>query len=362
MNYTELIYCITNVVRLYVIYKLFHIFFPEFRYGKVGELIAYASFYIVNSFLYIYYCIPLITMFANIMPLFLIAFIYKGTLRRKVLAVAIAEVLNMCSEFIATIFLDSKWIEFNQNNEILSGLTYILEVLVFYFIMQILQKVLNVKSEVRVPVLFWVQLVILVIISGVLIFIVYIEHISRWANFICVISVLSVNVIAIMLYDPVIKQMNEKIDTTRIVEINRSYEKQFELLESNIEQTRILRHDIKNHISALHHMINAGEISKANIYMDELLDDANISKSYVSTGNTQLDAIMNYKCTQADNKGIKVKIEASISKNIQLDSKDFMTIFGNLMDNAIEAQEDMIDKRWIDITIKEGNNIYKIIV
>lgn len=83
--------------------------------------------------------------------------------------------------------------------------------------------------------------------------------------------------------------------------------------------------------------------------MNELV---NISSGEITTGNTALDAIINTKRSIALSKNIKFMTNIQIPENIFVDAIDLCIIFGNALDNCVEACERITDgKRWISISI-----------
>ena len=63
----------------------------------------------------------------------------------------------------------------------------------------------------------------------------------------------------------------------------------------------------------------------------------NRGKQIIETGNPIIDAILSEKIHTARERGITVKDEIFISQGIEIDSLDGCILFGNIMDNAIEA-------------------------
>lgn len=64
-----------------------------------------------------------------------------------------------------------------------------------------------------------------------------------------------------------------------------------------------------------------------------------LEKNIVETGNTALDAILSTKVAIAENKGVAIEKKIQIPENIPIDPIDMCVIFGNALDNAIEACE-----------------------
>ena len=81
----------------------------------------------------------------------------------------------------------------------------------------------------------------------------------------------------------------------------------------------------------------------------------------IKTGNYILDALLSDKSSIAKEKNIVIKFDGHIN-NINLDSEDLCIIFGNALDNAIEAcsQLKTSSNKEINITIRSLNNLLNI--
>ena len=77
----------------------------------------------------------------------------------------------------------------------------------------------------------------------------------------------------------------------------------------------------------------------------------------ISSGNTVIDSIINYKCDCAKQYNIDVKTEIQIPPIRILQEIDATIIFGNLLDNAIEAlQKVPAENRLLEIMIRVVRN------
>ncbi|MDO5402473.1 MAG: GHKL domain-containing protein [Eubacteriales bacterium] len=356
MEHTEVLYCITNGLRIYTIYKFFRIFFTEFRFGRFVELLAYLLFFITNSFFYLIARVPLITMITNIGSMVIISSLYKESVQKRILAPVMGLIINFCVELFVATLLEPQWLQFMKQNDFTSGLVYIMVNLIFYFVVIIMDKSIHIRQGEKVPYLFWTQMIMLIVMSSTLLISLYIAQMSRLLIIGCTGAIFGVNIIAFMLYDWMLAYTNRQVDAARIMEQNRSYEKQLDVLTVHMEQIRTLRHDLKNHIGALHGMLNSGNVADALQYMKQFTDTLNTSDMYVQTGNSNLDAIINYKCAQAEQDGIKLELDIDISTKVKIEPKDFMTVFGNLMDNAMEALSSTENDKYIHVTMREEDN------
>lgn len=105
------------------------------------------------------------------------------------------------------------------------------------------------------------------------------------------------------------------------------------------EKTVQILHDVKNHIKAIQNLYADGQENTAGRYANEIgeLLKPLIPRRY--TGNPILDILLADKEAVMKEKGISLELKID---NVSLDfikPSDATTIFGNLLDNAVEASE-----------------------
>lgn len=109
-------------------------------------------------------------------------------------------------------------------------------------------------------------------------------------------------------------------------------------LEKRNQDLEGFRHDMKNHLEILSRLIEERKTTLAVKYISDMKDGMqNRGKQIIETGNPIIDAILSEKIHTAREQGITVKDEIFISQGIGIDSLDGCILFGNIMDNAIEA-------------------------
>ena len=109
------------------------------------------------------------------------------------------------------------------------------------------------------------------------------------------------------------------------------------LIRALHENVRHLKHDMKNHLMVLASYLNGSDLESAKAYTSEILDKLNGVHSYIETGNSLLNHILNGKFETAREKGIGVKAEVETLSFERMGSLDFSALFSNLLDNALEA-------------------------
>ncbi len=137
---------------------------------------------------------------------------------------------------------------------------------------------------------------------------------------------------------------------------NMQYEYYLEQTKKYDKTVQIL-HDVNKHIKTIEELYMAGQAQTAGEYMNEIggLLKPLIPTQY--TGNPILNILLTDKEMIMKDKGISVKIKVD---NVSLDfiePIDVTTIFGNLLDNAIEAAEQVESNKCIYIKISSRHQM-----
>lgn len=103
------------------------------------------------------------------------------------------------------------------------------------------------------------------------------------------------------------------------------------------EELRRVRHDMTNQLVAIQGYFHEGDIAGGEAYVTSLLQNLQTPSARIRTGNSALDAILSTKKALAESKGITVDMDVQISNRLPLEPVDVCVIFGNALDNAIEA-------------------------
>lgn len=103
------------------------------------------------------------------------------------------------------------------------------------------------------------------------------------------------------------------------------------------EKVRSIKHDMKNHLMVIVSYLNDNDDESARAYISKILDKLNAVHSYVETGNSLMNHILNEKLNLARQKGISIKAEIENLSFAKMESFDFASLLSNILDNAIEA-------------------------
>jgi len=142
---------------------------------------------------------------------------------------------------------------------------------------------------------------------------------------------------------------------------NRLYEQQLDLCSHQVEEReryylelRRMRHDMKNHLSGIFGMVNAGQMKGAGEYIQHMLDDGIGTRvdEISHTGNIVVDSLVNHKYAIALKDGIRFEARIFIPSELPFQSGHLAIILGNLLENALEACRKLTpDERYIILEI-----------
>ena len=127
------------------------------------------------------------------------------------------------------------------------------------------------------------------------------------------------------------------------------------------QNTRKLKHDMRNHLMVLASYINNSDIESARDYISEILDKLNAVRSYVETSNPLLNHILNDKLEICSKENIDVKVSVGKASFDKMKGIDFSAIFANAIDNAIECERNQDKKEIvIDVYEKKGYDVISV--
>jgi len=112
----------------------------------------------------------------------------------------------------------------------------------------------------------------------------------------------------------------------------------YKMLAEQYSQSERLRHDMKNHIIALSGLFRNNEWEKLGGYLKRL-EENGLGTGGDMTGNKAVDALLYQKRKRAEEENIKWECDVQVPKGCCVNEFDLCVLFGNTLDNALEACE-----------------------
>lgn len=131
-------------------------------------------------------------------------------------------------------------------------------------------------------------------------------------------------------------------------------QKKYKEQEMMIEKNKELIHDVKNHFFLIKKYEEAKEYEKLHDYIEDIIGEFIESNSHIYTGNRTLDFILDQKRVIAEQDGIQLILKITIIGKLPFQEREICSLFGNLIDNAIEASKKLkTEEKKIYITIEK---------
>ena len=118
------------------------------------------------------------------------------------------------------------------------------------------------------------------------------------------------------------------------------------------------KHDLKNKLIFLLDLLQDKKYSEMQAYIEELIDLKSLdSFTLAQSGNSLIDALINYKYETAKQHNITFNSKLNIPIDFSLANADLCVILGNAIDNALEANiNKVVENPFVDLRMKFETN------
>ena len=177
--------------------------------------------------------------------------------------------------------------------------------------------------------------------------------VSRLPVFLCMIAITMIIVVRLTT-----KQLHLYVSST----VANAEEVYYDEINLRYLETRQIWHDLHNHLLAINTLIERGDTVSAKKYIQEVSEEIDLNILPVKTDSPVLDALFYKKKNQAQQHGIELSLDINCSfQNTGITDYDLCSIFGNLLDNAIEALiASKVSEKTISLTINQKMNLFYI--
>ena len=136
-------------------------------------------------------------------------------------------------------------------------------------------------------------------------------------------------------------------DHQRALEIQRL---QYEKILGDMENTRRMGHDLRHHYSALHEMLQEGRLEEMKEYLAQQLEVTARRMNQVYCKDFAVNGLLQYYAGVARDEGIRCDIHAQCDR-VTVDPTDLTVIFGNALENAVNACRKRDGDKWISVRV-----------
>ena len=166
-----------------------------------------------------------------------------------------------------------------------------------------------------------------------------------------IVSLIFLNVI---FYYYMRKFFEEQQANQKLLFNQQKYEMQVENsreINNHIQEIRMFRHEYKRILMVINQYVKNGQKEEIEKLIQENLTDLEYIPAMIQTNNSILNFVINHKLEEAAKRHIDCKLVVQTAL-MYIEDSDLSSLFGNLLDNAIEAAEKTEEKS-IKLTITQ---------
>lgn len=155
---------------------------------------------------------------------------------------------------------------------------------------------------------------------------------------------------------------NQELKEKHLLE--ESERKEYEILKSSADSMREWRHDLKSQLHTVSYLLKQENYEEAVSFVDSLYGAAEKELSSISVGNPVLGAVVSMRKKRAEQLGIAFSCHMVWGAGVRLKEAELAALFGNLLDNAVDACERMQDgrERFVKLSIVPCHEMMKVTV
>ena len=134
---------------------------------------------------------------------------------------------------------------------------------------------------------------------------------------------------------------------------------QYENLQERITEARRAKHDVRHHIALICEYLNNEDYTALSEYLDQYGRSVPDDTDFQFCDNSAANTVLLYFAQQAKSDGIDYIVRAAIPETTFVDETDLSVVFGNLLENALDAcrLETGRDRKIVVRSSQENNSL-----
>ena len=146
--------------------------------------------------------------------------------------------------------------------------------------------------------------------------------------------------------------LTENTELRQTNELMSMQQKRYEELRAYMDESRNLRHDLRQHLLVIDDYAKKKETDKLRDYVSQFTKSLEEHRSVIAA-NPALDAVASHYESMAESQGTHIKWMIELPRSLPIKESDFITIFGNLVENALIAVRELPeDDRAVHVNAK----------
>jgi len=123
----------------------------------------------------------------------------------------------------------------------------------------------------------------------------------------------------------------------------------YKMLQTHMDEVKKARHDLRHHLSVIQAFIDTGEEEKLAQYVSEYRAALPHDTVIAYCENYAINSVLLYYTSLAKKEGININVHTELPESVNVNDSDLCIIFGNSIENAIEACTRVEKDKFINI-------------
>lgn len=346
-----MICALTNLFRIFLIGRCASIFLGA-DVDKKKKHIVYGCFFVINTVLFWEFHTVWINMICNLMGIGAIVWLYTKSVRTNLFITSTIYLVN-CGCDVAATSLFVNYRDEGAYNQIYAVISFFL----IFMCELVIEKMITIHKDAEDAQN--ISLVLMPICSSiVIILLIYTDTCTGIGLTIVSIGLLIANFLMLYLYNLLLHSISQQYEMEMLKTQLQAYANQLNVVLRGEEKIKALRHDIKHHLSELMLLANKHDVAEIQKYIDEMNSFLKNPNEIVSSGNLEIDSVLNFMLQKAEKELKTVDIKVMLPEKVR-HSFDINVMLGNLLENAIEAAG-KTENKYLSVHIKLKRGILKV--
>ena len=349
---------LNNFIAPLLINQFLSIFLGK-RKSPLSMLVAtFLLYHTAASTVFLLFNIPIVTVVVNLVCYFAISLNYEVSLKKRIFGVISSYFILILAESIAVIFLVIEDLSILDGVSEIPTSVYIFISISNYLLIILLSRFKNIKTTYFNSSMTWLIGLTIPVFSFIFLYL----FATQFPQHLAIISSLLLFIINIIIYyyqNILAIAYRDKLQSALDSQEKEYYFAQNKLMTETVETVKSIRHDMKLHLATLQNYTT--DNPEAIGYINSLIGELEENNVYSDTGNIAIDSIINFKLKSAKEDEIGVSLDLFVPAVIDIETSDIVIILGNLLDNALDAVDKVVDKFInIHISYQIGNLLIRV--
>ena len=341
-----------NVFEIYIMVRFFDTIFNseviDKRIGKITFCVKLVLTLLVDYYMpYVW-----VNFIVSLSTVFLLTCCYRSTVYKRIIVTVGVNLILVLSESIVAIVIGNETLGLFSRAANEKSIALFLSRMFFWIIVVCAGQWNKKNKTIQLAPKIWIfQSIVILTTLGELLIICWQGSTSKILESMSLLGAEITIYLLIYLYDCLVNIFIERTQAELIRKEKEYYHREAELIQQNQETTRQFQHDWKNRVQVMHQLADQEQWEELRKYLSDVKEKATQIQIYSNTGNIVVDSVINSKLNMAKKKEIAVTASVILPKDMEIDEDDMVVILGNLLDNAIEANEYVQGEKRIELVL-----------